>query len=185
MKRPWFQSIVILGTIAILSFPAHAADTPKFSAKVSVSVYGEESIKNSVSSFLIRELRSLGDVEIVDNNHGWELQVVAIETVNAVGNKTGFVLSTLIIVPFHNKEMRELFKPEDQDFGIEITSGLIKYPKQHWISLGGLKDLQDRCKRIIADFDSKCLEEIVRPSDVFLNPLVNSNRIPSNPPRLS
>jgi hypothetical protein len=160
MKRYWFQSIVILGSIAFLSFSVQSADTPnpRFSAKVKVSVEGEESVNSSVSSYLNRELRSLGDVELVDKDHEWEISVLILATRSVGGQNMGFVLSTVIIPTFSNQWLREYLIPKYQDLVLNITSGLSYYPKQ-WINIGGTKDIQEICKRIIANFDTTCLEE--------------------------
>jgi len=169
MKRRWFQSIIVLGAIAVLSLAAYAADTPnpRFSAKVKVSVGGEESIKSSVSSYLNRELRSLGDVEIVDDNYEWAINITALENKIVGGKKSGFTIAAIFIQSFNNQLLRELVEPKHQDFVIKMTSGLSYYP-DGWVVIGGPESLQELCKKIIADFDTECLEKVRKPTG-FIN----------------
>jgi hypothetical protein len=119
METHWPKLIVALCSIAIFNFTVYAADvkkppTPKTEEvlrfKVKVTVQADEGIQNSVSSYLNRELRSLGDVDIVDNNPEWELRVLGGELHSIGGYKSGVVLSTIIITPFRGNFLSSAFK---------------------------------------------------------------------------
>jgi len=159
MKRHWFQSIAVLTSIAVLSLSAHAADNskPRFPVKAKVSVLGSESIKSSVSSYLNRELRSLNDVELVDDDYEWEIRICAIEIKMQTGQKAGFALSSVIIQTFYNRPLSLWVKPRHLDYVLDLTSGLSYYPIQR-LRVGGPEDLQEMCKDVIADFDTQRLK---------------------------
>jgi hypothetical protein len=162
MKRRWFQSIVVLGAIVALNLSAHAADThkPRFSVKVKVSLSSDDSIMTSVSSYLNRELRSLGDVELVDNDPEWVIFVLALEIKREARRTNGVALSTVFIRSFNNKVLGPLVEPKFKDAVLDLTSNLSYYNNtNHSLNVGATEDLQEMCKEIIAKFDMKCLEE--------------------------
>lgn len=159
--------IILLCSTAILSFTVHAADVSKasspkieksFRLKVRIDVTADNDIKNSVSSYLNRELRSLGDVDIVDNDYHWALSILAVQLTTIGGYKSGVAISTVILTPFTNAVFVGLFKPEYRDGGLALTSNLFQYPDQ-WLNVGQTDALQNLCKEVIAQFDTKYLEE--------------------------
>lgn len=139
---------------------SHAADTDswKYSAKVKVNVSASNNIKGSVSSYINRELRSLTDVEIVEKDPQWIIYVLAMELKTAGGYKSGVAISTVIFSPFNNQILSGLLQPKFKDDGLNMTSNLAWYPDQ-WINAGSVDDLQELCKDIVANFDTKYLEE--------------------------
>jgi hypothetical protein len=145
--------------VALFCFPTYAAEinNPQFSAKVKVSVSAPDDIKDLVSSYLNRELRSLNDVEIVDNNPDWEIEIVAMELKTVSGYKNGIAISTVILSPYNNQALSEFFKPEFKESGLLITSGLSWYSDQ-MLNVDSSDNLQELCKTIVADFDSRELE---------------------------
>jgi len=72
MKTHWKQMIGALLTCLVV-LATFSADTKslRYSTKVKVSISAPDNIKGSVSSYLNRELRSLTDVEIVENDPEW------------------------------------------------------------------------------------------------------------------
>lgn len=160
MKTHWAQLIGALCLIAVFGLTAHAADTSnlRFSARVKVTVSAPDNIKGAVSSYLNRELRSLNDVELVDTKPEWEINVLAMELKTVGGYKSGVVLSTVIINSFDNQMLSVFFQPNLKDIGLYMTSSLSWYP-DHWMNVGSTDDLQRLCKDIVADFDTKHLEE--------------------------
>ena len=130
MHTLWPRLLGTLCGIAFLSVTAHAADIGnlRYSAKVKVSVSATENIKGSVSSYLNRELRSLSDVELVDNKPEWEIIVIAMELMTVGNYKTGIALSTVVIRSFRNEMLSGLFEPKFKDTGLTLTSELFWYP---------------------------------------------------------
>jgi hypothetical protein len=146
--------------VALLSLTVQAEDISsfRFSAKVKVRVSANENIKGSVGSYINRELRSLNDVELVDSNPEWEINVLAMETKTVSGYKSGFVLSTVIINRFDNQMLLAALPQNYKEAASKMTSSLWWYP-DHWVITGSTDDLHKLCKEIVADFDTKHLEE--------------------------
>ncbi|GAH41599.1 unnamed protein product, partial [marine sediment metagenome] len=65
-------------------------------------------MKNKIRSYLSRELRSLGDVSIVDEHPDWEISIIALE-VRRSGYKHGVSMSVLILSPFDLSGCGELW----------------------------------------------------------------------------
>ncbi|HKQ23146.1 MAG TPA: hypothetical protein VJT81_01735 [Burkholderiales bacterium] len=149
------RHVVMLAALCLMAawnLPNYAerTDPLKFTAKVRLHVSADTSIKSSIVSYLSRELRSLGDVEIVDENPGWELYVVAMEVTTVSGIKTGFALTSVVINPFDNQKLSPLLQPVSRDLGLTITQGLVN-TNGHWLYVGG--ELQNLCKQAVTDFD--------------------------------
>ena len=158
-------TVIVMFTIFDFSVTAYAADTSrsKFSAKVKVSVTAEGNIKNRVSSYLNRELRALNDVELVETNPEWEISVIAMELKSVGGTKTGFALSTVILISYDNRLLCSFFEAEYKALEytaavVKETSSLYLRPSQ-WLNIGSTDDLQRICRDVVADFDMKHLEE--------------------------
>ncbi|MFH0771812.1 MAG: hypothetical protein V1933_04265 [Candidatus Omnitrophota bacterium] len=159
MKIHWLWSIAVLFAIVVLSVEVHAADAP-FRAKVKVTVSADDNIKSAVISYLNRELRSLNDVELVDTDSGWEIDVVVMESKTVDGRKRGLVIfSTVILNHYDNQLLSLYFKPECKDVGLQMTSDLCDF-YGHRVDKGPIDDLQSICKDVVANFDTKNLEVV-------------------------
>jgi hypothetical protein len=76
------------------------ADDQEKSIKVRVRVSADDSMKRETLSFLTRELRSLGDVEVVDTAPDYEISVVALETSSRGSTvPTGYAVSAIVTAP--------------------------------------------------------------------------------------
>jgi hypothetical protein len=165
MQTHWPGLIVALCSIAILSCastrhvskpaPPEIAKSSRMPVKVAVS--GDEGIKDSVTGYLKNDLKSLGDVDLVDNNFRFQLSVLAMETELAGFYKTGVVLSTVILIPFDNSVLYDKFRPEYKNEGLQLTSRLY-LEQDHWLNMGSPGDLEDLCKKIVAKVNTKILE---------------------------
>ena len=142
---------VFIGAIA----QASDLDDPKDKLiKVKFSFSADKNIGNRVDSYIKRELRSLGDVAIVEKYGDWELDILAMESITKGGNKSGIVVSVAILekprgsiwdlIPSKSKDEDPL-RPD-----IYITD--------HWLRMGPQEALKSICEKIVADFDSMHLE---------------------------
>lgn len=140
---------------------AESGSAKQFSAKVQVSISANESIKSQVDSYIKRELRSLQDVTLVDEGADWELNILAMEASTKAGYKSGVILSVVIISPFNNQIVSEMLQDKYKEFGTTLTKGLYRDP-DHWLRTGPNDQLRSLCVELIADFDSKIVEEARR-----------------------
>lgn len=162
MKTHLKQMIgAVLAFLFVLAMPSSHADDVndlRYSAKVKVDISASDNINGVVSSYLKRELRSLTDVEIVENNPEWIINILVVELETVGGHKNGVAISTVITSQLRSQSLSELFQPKYSDLGLRLTSGLKKVGS-HWLNIGSSNDLQNLCKEIVADFDTKHLEE--------------------------
>lgn len=161
MKTRWFMSIVFIFAIVVSSREAHSADTinMRFSARVKVTVTSDN-VTDNVNSYLNRELRALNDVELVDTDPEWEINVVTLEIKTVDGSKSGIAISTVIISYCDNQMLSVFLQRKCKDTGLKMTSGLSSHPN-HWLSIGSKDDLQNLCKDIIAILIQKFLKRVV------------------------
>jgi hypothetical protein len=150
--------VLALFCSCVLFSPAIAEDLQPFSGRVQVSVSANESIKGKIESYLSRELRSLGDVVVTDDNPRWILSVVALESESKSGYKTGVDLSVVILEPFNNQFFVDMVPEKSKELASSMTSSLYSY-SGHWLRVGAPEDLRSICNGIIADFDSSELKE--------------------------
>lgn len=98
-----------------------------------------EDMKSAVNNYLNRELRSLGNVELV-NNGDWEIGVLAME-VKAGEHQKGFAVSTVIAQRSAPLSMEQQVLRDSED---ELPN---LYYREHWLAIG--TNLQKLCKNIL------------------------------------
>ena len=130
----------------------------RYSTRVKLSITADETIKGAIGSYLRRELRSFTDVEIVEDKPVWIINVVALETINKAGHKTGVALSTIILRPFQNQYLSSYFEPSKKELGLHMTSGLSQ-AYGPYLHIGPEDDLEKICKSVVTRFDSQFLED--------------------------
>ena len=147
--------IVLFDTLTSIS---HGQDLPKFNARVEVAVSAEKEIRGLVISFINRELRSLGDVELVQYNPELVLSILAMEAKARNNYPLGVVLSVVILKKFNPKTL-SLIVAEEYKKTASIMMSDLYYYRDHWLRVGSTDDLKDLCSEIVADFDAQYLEE--------------------------
>jgi len=133
----------------------HSAHGASVHFRVHVNVSGGDEIKDRIASCVNRQLRSLGDVDLVDTNPEYELGVVALSTRSKGGQHTGYAIATNALLRFANGNWEDELKPEWKKIWEQTTSALYFYP-QSWIAVGA--DLDELCKDTVATFDAQTLE---------------------------
>jgi len=86
------------------------------------------------------------------------LDIVALEVSTKGGYKSGVILSVVILSPFDNQMVSEMLQEKYKEYGADLTKSLYWYP-DHWLWVGSNDHLRSLCVDLIADFDSKILEE--------------------------
>lgn len=160
-----FVLIVILMPFDI----ATAGEIKPWSTSVKVNVAANDNIKGQIESYIKRELRSLSDVTVVDEEAEWELQIVAMEPATKGGYKTGIILSVVIISRFPNGIMSAVVQEQYKESIKNMTGDLYYYP-DHWLRVGDNDALRTMCFELSAEFDSTHLE----PSRMSYQELINS-----------
>lgn len=159
-------------------------DVPNRKFEVRLIVECSDDITRTlIESYIKRELRSLGDVEIVDKKDPERiLSLVAIAHTSTSGNKTGDTSIAVMRASKHTcwsdilhalHDYQQTFEKDLSDAErnsrvrkmVEITNEHGSSPAYSYPDLGLVvnitdKDLQNTCKEIVAKFDVKDLEPI-------------------------
>ena len=134
---------------------------------VMVDIHGDVSLRTQVRSYILEELRSLGDVVIVDNRDvaDFLLRILCSADKLESGEVIGFSLVALELSPFaastydfyiemarleHDEEER-LLPLRSEVAGLYQFSGLR-------LGRGPIESLRQVCKQIVARFDTTSLE---------------------------
>lgn len=159
MKSYWLRSLSFLFVLVVYNVSAIAADNSpqRFTSRVKITVGSSDKIKDSVRSYLNRELRSLNDVELVDTDPEWEIDVIAMELKTTSGRTPGVVLSIVIGLYYDKAEMANIIKPLYADSFLQKPNGL-QVAYWHLLQVDSADNLQKMCKEFIATFDSQYLE---------------------------
>lgn len=155
--------IVILFLIIIISPKIIFSEQHLF--KVQVEVSGEEGLKNRVYSYFARELRSLGDVTIVNYDPSYVLKVVVIETTLLSGSSVGYAVSYVLLAPYTKKSFDSFlesagFNPYDKKFKAfrDSFDGTVFQFRNHLLQTGSPESLRNICEEFVTRFDAKHLE---------------------------
>ena len=129
--------------------------------RVYVGVSGKNlSLTTEAESYLKRELRSLGDVEVKDLGI-YELHVIFLEsTYKSSGTKTGEIDCTCLgLKRFNPFDLAAKLPREHFDTVFDATSNLYYFPEMYFISTNKKRtELKQLCQEIVAGFDTELLE---------------------------
>lgn len=172
--------ILIMGVAISLTVTVWGAEAtpPKWFASVAIDVWSgdekeEKAFADTVKSFLSRELRSLGDIEVVDreNDHNLLLEVTALELSGVNGTKKGYVLVytlssssqkavDLIIGYYASLEPDPERKKRLTDIAT-IVSNMNSYEQlYHGFAIGGeANDIRQSCEDIVTGIDITVFQE--------------------------
>ena len=150
------KCLILLLAALLLMKPA--ALEPKTVFRVAVSVgSNDEATQALVESYIKRELRSLGDVKVVEADSDWNIEVSCGPTQNVQGIRTGYVagfaFSRRHVVPPYliraniSSRMRtEHLSPVYAFEGVSAVST-------------GTEGLKWMCEVVVARFEADCLEQ--------------------------
>jgi hypothetical protein len=122
----------------------------KFVVNVDVQLR-EKDLQDKVESYVTRELRSLGDVEISNKDPFYTIRILGLKDRTVGGRSLGYTLSTVII--WHSTCLTPSAKTVQDTYPCEIFD-------DHYIRSGSDDDLQDLCKDIVTNFDIRSLKPL-------------------------
>lgn len=149
----------------VLTGPAVSGQTEqlRFSARVQLVVQTKDAaMKSEATSYINRELRSLGDVIVTDNTPQYLIDVLPMERVRVDGAPMGSIaLSVLVTQPLEEHwvgtALRRFLEKKEWDSFMNDW-GNAKVVLNH-MGLTGPKDqLRSLCETLVAAFDSEVLE---------------------------
>jgi hypothetical protein len=160
-------TMVILCACA-MAFVVHAGsekqEIPPFSASVKLEITGNE-LQNDIYSYISRELRSLGDVKIVNDQEEWTIQIVALQEHAKTDRIVGIAISSVVLKHIWSEPALMSLLSQAKEKLSESGYNLLAYSllagctvSNHKLLSGSPEDLQSLCKNIVVDFDADCLK---------------------------
>lgn len=150
---------ILAGFLFSIFFVVSTYGQEKYSATVKLSVGGAESLKSQIQSYVARELRSLGDVTIVDERPNWVLRIMTFESQSVRGQSLGYTYSYVITSGVQTTYLDGYAKC-DANTKEALRTVLTDAEKFQAFRIGtaGQGDLQNIAKKIVAEFDVGFLE---------------------------
>lgn len=131
-----------------------------WSAKVKLDVSAEpKSFHDEIESYLARELRSLGDVSVVDEKEEYRIEVVAIQEQFRSGRSASVAISVVVNRPW-NWSMFEGFLSGVSEQNKKFLEGFQDLALQlyHHLYSGNMDDVPDICRKIVVELDARSFE---------------------------
>lgn len=147
---------IVCGFLLMLSGVAIAKSGNKV-FRVYVDVSGDPNIKSLITSYITRELRSIGDIVVVDSKPDYKLIIVAIEDHTTSGKKFGFSLAITILEYYREDIFRFMLKEKYKDSFRSIMADLCEF-KNLLVMCDSDKNLRSTCSKIVANLDNEYLE---------------------------
>ena len=176
--------------ISLTAGNSRKVEIPEYSTTVKLNITADdEIIKNQLYSYINRELRSLGDVKVVENDPNWTIQIVALQVKNKLQVPTGIAASVVIIKRTYAIDgLSILFKhvyginlqEQMKEKGVDLEKVLktltdnLSDIRGHWLHVGNTDDIQRICQRLVANFDAECLKKEREDHQDFMNLLRQS-----------
>jgi hypothetical protein len=156
MKRPLNLLAIVL--IHMLVSSAMAKDIPEFRARVKVDVIADENLKGVMKRHVASQFEVLKDVELVDYEPEWKLQLQATNFFSKSGDESGIVLSVVILNRFMNHRIPAFIQVNDRrrsDKGGDEPY----YYADNWLKVGSERELERLCGEIVCEFNEIYIEE--------------------------
>jgi hypothetical protein len=128
--------------------------------KVRLSVDAAPALRDEITSYLGRELRSLQDIRIVDQDADYILYVGAMTVSTKAGATIGVAISAVLVVPYKFEHITGLLTnmTQDQWHALEASTVGQVFIDQTALFAGALGDIPELCKKIIVRLDASSFE---------------------------
>ena len=145
-----------IGCVAIAS--AQASDLPRI--RVSITVSSPDEIKGEVTSYLSRELRKLGDIDVVENDPSFSIGVIALALKSKGNLKTGYAFGVLVTSPAY-PAIRNFTAPKLDAGTLKILDQMGQRTvniQDHFVQSGATDQMDELCHSIVASIDGDVFE---------------------------
>ncbi len=160
---------VVLGCTQTTEQIKSRRDTEAF--RITLSVDSSDESKSRIESYIRRELRSLGDVTLVETNSSVAIRLVGIDLKSRADRPQGYAISVVVAAPFPARAYlgMPMFACLTEHDRKNVEEGLRKYelPEFHSLFVCGQDELKTSCDHIVAAVDSSVLEPQRKLNDTF------------------
>lgn len=144
-------------------------ENASYETEVRVSVAcSDEHTKQSINSYVKRELRSLGGVKIVEQDEKWGIRIVAIKGKSKSGRHLDYAMGYTFTERTSKYisesgiraiiEHSDIFHKDNIDDLDKWLEGPIKRYISSGLQVGGTDSLRELCEDLVVDFDTAILE---------------------------
>ena len=156
--------ICLLAMVGVFVVAQQTDNPPDKKFAVGVIADSDNELELRAASYIKRELRSLGDVEVVDYGE-WILHLMGSETENVGGRKIGIILGVIITRNTAQAVIKKLFSRENpmDDMGTDGNAVFVEIMfhdsyQGALLYLDGNDNLRRVCEKAVTDFDVRYLE---------------------------
>jgi hypothetical protein len=138
------------------------ADAKEFESrriKISVTVdCRAQDLRSRIMSFVLAELRRLGDVDLVDASPEYRMSIVALATENKAGHETGYAASVVVTRPLGGIDaLLADVRPESRNNVNAALEGEVR-PITQQLLVGSMDGLRGALETLVASFDAETLQ---------------------------
>lgn len=116
--------LLIVPAVVVLFYSRPVVAESRIRFQINVNISADRAIKTLVTSYLNRELRALGDVELVDMNADWSISIICAQIGTIRDRPASALLSAVITERYPNAAIVSMLPAESKQLGDEITSNL-------------------------------------------------------------
>ena len=151
--------VALLASFPTATAPFQQSSTPQISVQLDFSIT-EQELEDQISSYVRRELRSLGDVIEVDEDPAYELSFLGFIIHTKARHESGFALSVLVLSPWditslYDDCLSETAPSDLKDRFQRFTTYLPPYRiQEHYLRAGSPDDVRSVCQKLVADIDA-------------------------------
>jgi hypothetical protein len=162
MKKTSIPAMVIFCFLISIPSIGLAQENDKLQFGVRVMIQGGGDLREIITSYINRELRSRGDVVIVDENEGFVMKILALEIKSMGGYPHGVSLTVVGLMPYNIESIvgllvNEKDKEKYKELVRNMTPQLYEFVFYR-ARVCPTAQLEQTCQEMIAAFDSEVLE---------------------------
>ncbi|MBW8041535.1 MAG: hypothetical protein FVQ85_16280 [Planctomycetes bacterium] len=150
-------TILLLIFVSANEYAGKEKQNPTYQVEVEVS-YDDDFVKNQINSYIKRELRKLGDVEVLKPSNRYVIHLSVLKAKNMTGYVTGYSISFV----FTEKVSHWEFILDAVEKTISKDAKSFVSRKQFYLTnsiiLGSIQGLEEMCKNIVVAFDTTVVE---------------------------
>ena len=147
---------LLLLTFVLLTFFVYSTNAQTDKISVSVSVTADDPIKSDIESYVKRELRALGDIDLYATKPDYEIRLIAIKPGSAVAIST-LVLQKYDFTVYLNNILtsKGVDEKTKKDLSFLATKESVE---QYFLNSNSIYNLSEMCKSIVASIDADTFE---------------------------
>lgn len=147
--------LILLVLLLMIGAPVTLSQKVMFRVAVEITAK-DDNVKSLIESYIKRELRSLGDVEVVKKDPHLRIEMVCIKHKSKDGDHLGYAFATA----FTRKHSTEEWLKTDISEGLKALLTPVYVLENLYLKVGGRESIKSSCQEIVADLDTEHIERL-------------------------